>query len=114
MASSNGNLRPTAFSDYEGLFAGIKGFIEAGDGKQPGDTVKGVERMIDVLKGEGVAKGRDMPKRLPLGSEVVDRTKARCNELIRIVDEWEDVIKSTDLDGDRENLAARMQGLKTD
>ena len=108
MSQSNRSLRPTAIEDYQELVAGLQAFIEGGDGNQPGDTVKGVERMIDVLKGEGMAKGRQMPKRLPLGPDLIERTKARCNEVIGIVNEWEDVIGSTNLDGDIKDLSNTM------
>ena len=101
-------LRTSTISDYEALFAGIKGFLEAGNGNQPGDPIKGVDRMIDVLKGEGMAKGRAMPKRLPLGPDAIESTKARCNELVNIVNEWEEVIGSTNVEGNSEDFLANM------
>ena len=109
MDPSNIKIRATTISDYEALFASLHSFAKAGNGKQPGDPTKGVDCMIDVLKGEGVAKGRTMPKRLPLGLDTIESVKTRCNELIGIVNEWEDVIGSTNYDEEnQEDFLANM------
>ena len=52
--------------------------VEAIDGNQRGDSVKCVERVIDVVKSEGMAAGRSMPKRLPLGSDTMEFVRAKC------------------------------------
>lgn len=67
------------------------------NGNQPGDPLKAVERIIDVVRGEGTAAGKDFPKRLPLGSDALAVIKKKCLETLRICDEWEAVITSTDL-----------------
>jgi hypothetical protein len=68
------------------------------NGNQPGDPKKAVEIVLDVVRGEGRAKGRGMPKRLPLGRDVLAAVRDKCAETLRICDEWEDVICSTDLE----------------
>ena len=73
--------------------------IQRRNGKQPGDTQKGVQRMIDVIKSEGLAAGRPLPKRLPLGSESLKIIKEKCFETLRICNDWEDLITSTDVVG---------------
>jgi hypothetical protein len=54
--------------------------------------------MIDVVKSEGMAVGRPLPARLPLGSESLRIVKEKCFETLRICNEWEGVIVSADED----------------
>lgn len=67
------------------------------DGNQPGDPKKAVERIVDVVRSEGMAAGRPIPDRLPLGSDCLDTIRAKCHETLKLCDDWEDIIKSTDL-----------------
>lgn len=53
--------------DYSPLFAGLTEMFKSMDGNQPGEPRKGIERMIDVVRQEGVAKGKEIPVCLPLG-----------------------------------------------
>lgn len=75
--------------------------VGAVDGNQRGDSVKCVERMIDVVKSEGMAAGRPMPKRLPLGPDSMEIIRAKCMETLKICDDWEDIICSTDLEPEK-------------
>ena len=54
--------------------------------------------MIDVVRGEGMARGREMPVRLPLGRDGLKVVRAKCEETLRVCGEWEDLIGSTDLE----------------
>ncbi|KAF4983857.1 hypothetical protein FDECE_17208 [Fusarium decemcellulare] len=62
----------------------------------PGDPEKAVARMIELVKGTGLAAGKTIPLRVPLGSDSWSRVKAKCEETLEICKEWEDVAKSTD------------------
>ncbi|KAF9025560.1 NAD(P)-binding protein [Hymenopellis radicata] len=57
--------------DYRAPTEAFEKLIRDVDGKQPGDTGKAVEIIVDVVRGEGVAKGRagGMPSFLLLGSD---------------------------------------------
>ncbi|TVY81555.1 putative oxidoreductase, partial [Lachnellula suecica] len=59
---SPGNLKVYVpkIADYEDLKAQVEGMIGGVDGNQPGDPVKGVKVMVDVLTGE-----KKMPLRVP-------------------------------------------------
>ena len=70
--------------------------VQSVEGRQGGDPVECVERMIDVVKLDGMAAGRRMPKRLPLGRYAMDCVKAKCLDTLRLCEEWEDVICSTE------------------
>tara|TARA_R110002060_G_scaffold54057_1_gene64687 strand:+ start:183 stop:485 length:303 start_codon:yes stop_codon:yes gene_type:complete len=60
-------------------------------GTQRNDSVKGVERIIEVVKGEGRAEGREFPRRLALGEDAVREIREKCLEILRGLEEWEDV-----------------------
>jgi hypothetical protein len=65
------------------------------NGTQVGDPEKAVEVMIDVVKGEGVAQGKEMPERLPLGADALATARKRMVDYLAVCNEWEDVIRST-------------------
>lgn len=70
--------------------------VAAYDDTQPGDPKKGVAVILDVVRGEGVAEGRQVPFRLPLGTDCFDEVKEKLEKLLKEMNEWEKVIKSTD------------------
>ena len=84
--------------DYQEMAQQAQAGTQAMEGHQPGDVKKVVETMIDVVKGEGVAKGKDMPKRLPLGTDALELVREKCVETLKTMDEWEGIIKGTDVD----------------
>ncbi|OKL56668.1 hypothetical protein UA08_08316 [Talaromyces atroroseus] len=61
-----------------------------------GDSAKGVARMIDVLTSTGMAAGKDLPPRLPLGTDSLEMIRTKCQATLELCDEWEDLIVSTD------------------
>ena len=67
-------------------------------GSEPGDPVKMAEHVVDIVKGEGVAKGKTFPDRLPFGQDALDEIRAECMETMKRLDDWESVIVSTDFD----------------
>ena len=75
----------------------IRGLAEE-DQRQPGDPVKLVAIIIDLVKGEGVATGKEIPFRLPLGTDAYDGMKAKCEESLRQLEGWRSVIMSTAFD----------------
>ncbi|KAI1278544.1 hypothetical protein F5Y07DRAFT_387897 [Xylaria sp. FL0933] len=87
---------PPRVAHYASFNEAVRG-VEAGTvGNEPGDAEKGVAIMIDLVKGTGVAAGRDIPLRVPLGSDGWGRIRAKCEKMIKICDDWEEVAKSTD------------------
>jgi len=67
-------------------------------GTQKGDPDKAMETVVDVVKGEGKAKGRRWPLYLALGDDAEEGIRQKSNKLLRHVDEWRDVIKSVNFD----------------
>jgi NADP-dependent 3-hydroxy acid dehydrogenase YdfG len=91
-------FRASPISDYDDTRNLVAQFVQAMNGNQPGDPRKAVEVMLDVVKGEGVSKGRAMPERLPIGTDVLMTARKRAVGHLSICNEWEEVIRSTDLD----------------
>ncbi|KAI6827550.1 hypothetical protein KC340_g9582 [Hortaea werneckii] len=65
-------------------------------GNQPGDTAKAARLVIDLVKGEGVAQGRELPLALPIGNDAFVKIKEQSEAMLKMLEEWEDVIRSTD------------------
>ena len=86
----------TDYADFSKTL--IKAFGEA-DQKQPGDPGKLVDVVVDLVKGEGIAEGRELPLRLPLGSDCYGLVKGKCEEMLGVLEQWKEVIKSTDIEG---------------
>jgi NAD(P)-dependent dehydrogenase (short-subunit alcohol dehydrogenase family) len=65
-------LRATPIPDYEAGPAGaLRARFATGHGQQPGDPVRAVEAIIDVVRSPSA------PLRLPLGRAAVERTRAK-------------------------------------
>lgn len=54
--------------------------------------------MIDVIKGEGVAKGREFTPVVLLGSDCYDGVRDILTKSIARFDQWRDITISTDRD----------------
>ncbi|KXJ91397.1 serine 3-dehydrogenase [Microdochium bolleyi] len=68
------------------------------DNNQPGDVVKGCKVIVDVLTGTGAAEGRKRTIRLVLGKDCVDAIREKMAETEQYLQEWEDLITTTDHD----------------
>ncbi|KAJ9615700.1 hypothetical protein H2200_001776 [Cladophialophora chaetospira] len=64
--------------------------------RQPGDPGKLSEIVVDLVRREGVAKGREVPFRLPLGIDCFNDVQAKCEETLKLLEDWKDVIRGTD------------------
>lgn len=95
-AFSNINHVTARVDLYEQFNAGVRAYEEDIVGNEPGDPAKAVRCMIELTKGTGVASGRTVPLRVPIGTDGWTKIRAKCEETIKICDEWEDVAKSTE------------------
>lgn len=66
------------------------------DGKQKGDVEKGAKVVVKMLTGTGRAEGKQMPKRLVLGSDCVGAAEGCLEEQRRELEEWREVSLSMD------------------
>lgn len=94
---SSGNIKSvtSAIPDYQEFSKTLLSGLGQEDQNQPGDPVKLVEIILDLVKQEGVATNRDVPLRLPLGVDCFDEMKAKCEETLQVLKEWESTIRST-------------------
>ncbi|KAK4247848.1 hypothetical protein C7999DRAFT_40838 [Corynascus novoguineensis] len=85
---------------YAGHRAAMGGLAQALIGNERGDVKKGVELMVDVIRGEGSASGRKIPQRLPIGEDAVRVVEGTCKNALKVIDVWrDDVVGTTDRDG---------------
>ena len=85
-------------SELAEIHKALQAGIAAVDGTQPGDPSKAAERMVDVVRREGMAAGKEIPLRLPLGRDGMEQMRNKCIETLKIIEDWEELIVSTDLD----------------
>lgn len=83
------------YDDKRGLAA--KAF-SAPSGKQPGDPVKAMKALVEVVCGEGRAQGRPWPLYLVLGKDAERDVRRKCTLMLDYLDEWRDIVGSVDLD----------------
>lgn len=96
-AFSNINHVPPRAQDYAEFNAAVRAGEASIVGNEPGDASKAVSIMIDLVKGTGVAAGKTVPLRVPLGTDGWTRVRAKCEDMVKVCDEWEEVAKSTDM-----------------
>ena len=99
-SDQNFHFNSPSISAYAEFNEIVKGFVKATHNNQPGDPKKAVERMIDVVKGEGMAKdkGGELPLRMPLGTDGLTAVRQKCLDTLKICEDWESLITSTDVD----------------
>lgn len=65
-------------------------------GNERGDPARAMDLLVDVVKGEGRAAGREWPLWLVLGRDAYTDVRAKVGRLLKTMDAWEDV--ATDLE----------------
>ena len=55
---------------------------------------------MDVVRGEGVAAGREMPLWLVLGTDAEQDLRDFCADRLKNLDEWQDVTRGCAVKGD--------------
>ena len=98
LASGNVQMQASQISDYMEFSNVLLGAIAAESGKQPGDPKKLVSVLLDLVRGEGIAKDRGVPFRLPLGSDCLDEVSKKVDQTRSVMEEWKDVVLSTDFE----------------
>lgn len=54
--------------------------------------------VVDVVRGEGVAKGRPWPGYLILGEDAENDVRTKCSKVLKVLDEWVDVSRGVNFD----------------
>ncbi|KAI1416386.1 NAD(P)-binding protein [Hypoxylon sp. FL1857] len=100
MLLSPDNLKavPSKIPDYaEASKAHIDGLAKE-DRAQPGDPQKAIKIIVDLVRKEGCAEGKEVPFRFPLGADCYITIKEKCEETLSLLRDWNHVINSTDHD----------------
>lgn len=95
MDPKNVRFHSNPIADYDEIRNGVAQFVQSINGNQPGDPKKAVQIIIDVVREEGVAEGKTLPERLPLGPDCIATLRKKAVNNLAICNEWEDVIRST-------------------
>ncbi|KAJ7266870.1 hypothetical protein B0H12DRAFT_1098518 [Mycena haematopus] len=67
-------------------------------GNQVGDPDKAMDAVVDVVRGEGAARGKPWPRYLMLGKEADRDIRAKCKVMTDHLDEWKEVVNAVDFD----------------
>jgi NAD(P)-dependent dehydrogenase (short-subunit alcohol dehydrogenase family) len=84
---------------YAELYGMFKAYAAQIHGNSPGDARKIAEVVVDVVRGEGVAEGKERPTFLPFGKDAVGKAKAYAENVLKVTKEWEGVVANVDRDG---------------
>ena len=63
-------------------------------GNEPGNPVKAMEALVDVVRGEGCAEGKKWPAILPLGIDAEADMRSKWDTFMNVLGEWGDVVRS--------------------
>ncbi|KAI0076961.1 NAD-P-binding protein [Panus rudis PR-1116 ss-1] len=77
--------------EYDELRATAAKKFAALAGNERGDPTKAMELLVDVVRGEGRAQGRDWPMWLFMGKDAYRDVRNKCDRVLKTLDAWEDV-----------------------
>ncbi|MEV0151473.1 MULTISPECIES: SDR family NAD(P)-dependent oxidoreductase [unclassified Nonomuraea] len=81
-----------ASETYRDLLAGVRVDMAGSDGLQEGDPVRAAEIIVSLVHGE------EVPLRLPLGREAVERISGAYRRGLEEVERWAEVARSADFE----------------
>ncbi|KAF8623796.1 hypothetical protein AX17_007299 [Amanita inopinata Kibby_2008] len=94
----NGFYDRNSLASYDDMrSAAIKRFATI-PGKEKGDPDKAMEIIVDVVRGEGVAKDKPWPALLALGEDAERDIRNKCIGTMQVLDEWKHVATSMNID----------------
>ncbi|EXJ57112.1 hypothetical protein A1O7_07456 [Cladophialophora yegresii CBS 114405] len=96
LSSQNMKAAQTKVADYNDFSHALLTGLAKEDQRQPGNPVRLAEIVVDLVRREGLAQGREVPFRLPLGIDCFDEVQAKCEETLKLLEDWKDVLRSTD------------------
>lgn len=106
---SNGFHHENKLIEYDDMRAASAKRFASVPGSEKGDPVKAMEVVVDVVRNEGVAKGKPWPGLLVLGEDSERDIRSKCQATLQTLDNWGDVARNVNLDvpnGDSEQYRA--------
>lgn len=89
MHEDNVKVEPLRVLDYKEIHEAMIAGIQQVNGNQPGDPRRATELIVDVIRQEGTAVGKEIPYRLPLGPVGLEQLRNKCLATLKILEEWE-------------------------
>ena len=83
--------------DYNDLYDTLHSFYDY-HGSEPGDPAKLANRVIQLVTLEGPFESARTLTHLPLGQDAWEEIREKCEETLKSLEIWKDVICSTDYD----------------
>lgn len=99
LTSKNFDYRlPNPIPEYEGIRKQYEETCATGTGNYPGDPRKACDLVVEAVRGEGRCAGKELPLRLPVGSDTFAIMRGNCGERLKACDEWEAIMSDTNCD----------------
>lgn len=70
--------------DYREMTEQVESALQVVNGKQLGDPKKSAQILLDVVRGEGVAQGKEFPKLLLMGSDRFEGVQDRIQGYLKL------------------------------
>lgn len=74
----------------------VRAVLDEVNNNQPGDVVKGVKVIVDILTKSGAAEGKEVPIRVILGKDCAAGVREKIEDTVKLLDEWESITTRTD------------------
>jgi len=85
------NYAQKKIKDYQEIDQKTKSFFLTLNGKQPNDPERGMEVVVDVVRGEGRAAGKPFPLWLALGADAVKDIRAKATRIVDSLGMYQDL-----------------------
>ncbi|KAI0355905.1 NAD-P-binding protein [Trametes cingulata] len=98
MSRPGGWFEENRIADYDIMLAEAKEKMVSAAEHFRGDPRKAMELLVDVVRGEGKAKGKSWPLYLPMGELADAAIRKKTGIMIEVLDEWKDAICDLNVD----------------
>ncbi|KAF9449143.1 NAD(P)-binding protein [Macrolepiota fuliginosa MF-IS2] len=95
---SHGWNESNLIPDYDELRAKTRDRFASVPGKEHGDPWKAARAIVDIVRGEGIAKDRSWPQYLVLGDDAEFDVRNKCRVVLNALDEWKDITRGVGFD----------------
>ncbi|KAF5986769.1 ketoreductase [Fusarium bulbicola] len=91
-------LQGPAIADYNKLIGELGLMFAKAFAQRTGELDKVAKVMVDIMKGEGIAAEKPWAVSIAIGSDAFDCGEQKCEEQLKVLNEWKDVSYATDRD----------------
>ncbi|KAF8901509.1 hypothetical protein CPB84DRAFT_1708390 [Gymnopilus junonius] len=92
------DMKGSKIEDYHPIVKQMEDVVHQMAGTQPGDPIKGAQAILDVVRGEGQAKGKPFPMELVLGTDCFGTATKEAERHANELEVWKDISCGTDFD----------------